>query len=154
MDNRRRVVLCVDSVKNGVTYNALAKVAVNIGSANTLVDSLIKTAVLNNNLIAVFNKKNSHTRILTKRNFFTSRNFVVFDNLRKYTFAYRRAFVIPCGFKGAHDVFADKIVAVGKQFFNRIAYRLRLDFSYFHIRTPQSDFDYIINLFYLYFNKQ
>ena len=79
--NCRSVIICIDSVENRIIYYTLAKVAVNIGSANALVDSLIKTAVLNNNPVTVFNKKDSHTRILTKRNFFTSRNFIVFDNL-------------------------------------------------------------------------
>ena len=92
--------------------HALAQITVGVRLAHTLLHRVLKAAVCNADLVAVFDKEHRHAGVLTERNLLVRSDFVIFDNLAQNTLRDRRILDFERGFERAENILADIIIAV------------------------------------------
>ena len=131
VNNGRRVVLGVDTSER-IADNGTAQIAVHISVVHALVNSIVKTASDEMNILSYIKENDSHSGVLTDRNIKLLSRIEIFLNISENTLCKQIAFTGTAFTYRVRKIARQNFIRFYAKLFNSLAYSLNIYFSQFY----------------------
>ena len=121
VDDTRRIILCVLTIKKRLRNNGLAQIAFRVALCDPLVNRILQKSSRDVKILSDFDKHDGHPRILAIRTILLARNLSIADDLIQNDLTDRRLLCLPA----LLEAFIDVVGEIVRRFFAHLGDVLR-----------------------------